>query len=51
MGQTILSFQNQKSGSAGVQATASGLTLEDLAIEDTKGEMHSRLRNDAIKQH
>ncbi|HEV8147387.1 MAG TPA: parallel beta-helix domain-containing protein [Bryobacteraceae bacterium] len=38
MGQTILSFQNQKSGSAGVQVTASGFTLEDLAIEDTKGD-------------
>jgi parallel beta-helix repeat protein len=38
MGQTILSFKDQKSGSAGLQVTSSGFTLEDLAIEDTKGD-------------
>src|SRR5258706_211614 len=38
MGQTILSFKDQKSGSAGLQVTASGFTLEDVAIEDTKGD-------------
>jgi parallel beta-helix repeat protein len=38
MGQTILSFKDQKSGSAGLQVTASGFAVEDLAIEDTKGD-------------
>src|ERR1044071_7714112 len=38
MGQTILSFKDQKSGSAGLQATANGFTIEDLAIEDAKGD-------------
>src|ERR1041385_8009220 len=38
MGQTILSFKDQKTGSAGLQVTASGFTIEDIAIEDTKGD-------------
>src|SRR5260370_40607295 len=38
MGKTILSFKNQKSGSAGMSVTAGGFTLEDVAIEDTKGD-------------
>ena len=38
MGQTILSFKDQKTGSAGLQVTAGGFTIEDLAIEDTKGD-------------
>ena len=35
---TILSFKNQKTGSAGMLVTAGGFTIEDLAIEDTKGD-------------
>lgn len=38
MDKTILSFKGQKSGAEGLLATAHGLTLEDLAIEDTKGD-------------
>lgn len=38
MDKTILSFKNQKTGSAGMLVTANGFTLEDLAIEDTKGD-------------
>jgi parallel beta-helix repeat protein len=35
---TILSFTGQKTGASGLLATADGFTLEDLAIEDTKGD-------------
>jgi parallel beta-helix repeat protein len=35
---TILSFKDQKTGSAGMLVTAGGFTLEDLAIEDPKGD-------------
>ena len=35
---TILSFKNQKTGPAGLQVTSNGFTIEDLAIEDTKGD-------------
>ena len=35
---TILSFKDQKSGAAGLQVTSSNFTIEDLAIEDTKGD-------------
>src|SRR6202171_2509463 len=35
---TILSFKDQKTGSAGMLVTAGGFTLEDLAIEDSKGD-------------
>lgn len=38
MASTILSFRNQKSGAAGMQVTSNGFTLEDVAIEDTKGD-------------
>src|SRR3982074_3668707 len=38
MDKTILSFRNQKAGSAGMLVTASGFTIEDLAIEDPKGD-------------
>src|SRR6266849_3437780 len=37
-GKTILSFKNQKTGAAGVLVTSNGFTIEDLAIEDTKGD-------------
>ena len=35
---TILSFKNQKSGSAGLLATGNAFTIEDMTIEDTKGD-------------
>ena len=35
---TILSFKNQKSGPAGLTVTGNGFTIQDLAIEDTKGD-------------
>ncbi|HTQ58237.1 MAG TPA: parallel beta-helix domain-containing protein [Bryobacteraceae bacterium] len=35
---TILSFKNQKSGPAGLTVTSNGFTIQDLAIEDTKGD-------------
>jgi len=38
MDKTILSFKNQKTGSAGMLVTANGFTIEDVAIEDTKGD-------------
>jgi parallel beta-helix repeat protein len=38
MDKTILSFRNQKAGSAGMLVTANGFTIEDLAIEDPKGD-------------
>jgi parallel beta-helix repeat protein len=38
MDKTILSFKNQKTGSAGMLVTANGFTLEDVAIEDSKGD-------------
>jgi len=38
MSQTVLSFKNQKSGSAGMTVTAADFTIEDIAFEDTKGD-------------
>jgi parallel beta-helix repeat protein len=38
MGKSILSFANQKSGSSGVLVTAGGFVIEDLAIEDARGD-------------
>ncbi len=38
MNKTILSFKNQKTGSAGMLVTSGGFTIEDLAIEDSKGD-------------
>jgi len=35
---TILSFKNQKTGAAGMMVTGNAFTLEDLAIEDSKGD-------------
>jgi parallel beta-helix repeat protein len=35
---TILSFNNQKTGSYGMQVTSNGFSIEDLAFEDTKGD-------------
>ncbi len=38
MDQTILSYANQVGGGEGLLVTASGVTLEDFAIEDSKGD-------------
>jgi parallel beta-helix repeat protein len=38
MNKTILSFADQKSGASGLLVNANGFTIEDLAIEDTKGD-------------
>ncbi len=38
MDKTILSFANQLSGAEGMLVTANDFTIEDLAIEDTKGD-------------
>jgi parallel beta-helix repeat protein len=35
---SVLSFRNQSSGSAGLTVTANGFTIEDMAVEDTKGD-------------
>src|SRR4030095_17213171 len=38
MDKTILSFKNQVAGAEGLLVTANDFTIEDLAIEDTKGD-------------
>ena len=38
MDKTILSFKNQKTGAAGMMVTSNGFTIQDLAIEDSKGD-------------
>ena len=38
MDKTVLSFKGQKSGAEGLIVNASGFTLENLAIEDSKGD-------------
>jgi parallel beta-helix repeat protein len=38
IGKTILSYRNQTSGAEGVLATANGFTLEDVSVQDTKGD-------------
>ncbi|WP_373696450.1 parallel beta-helix domain-containing protein [Hyphobacterium lacteum] len=38
MDETILSFANQTSGAEGLLVTASDFTIEDIAIEDTRGD-------------
>ena len=38
MDKTILSFQNQIAGAEGMLVSASDFTIQDLAIEDTKGD-------------
>lgn len=35
---TILSFKNQNAGKEGLIATGNGLSIQDLAVEDTKGD-------------
>lgn len=34
---TVLSFKNQSAGASGILGTGNGLTIEDLAVEDTSG--------------
>ncbi len=38
IGKTVLSYKNQKTGAAGIQATGDHFTLEGLTIQDTKGD-------------
>ncbi len=38
IGKTMLSYRNQTTGAAGILATANGFTLEDLSVQDTKGD-------------
>ncbi len=38
MDKTVLSFKNQKTGSAGMLVTSNGFTIEDVGFEDTKGD-------------
>ena len=38
MDKTILSFKGQSSGAEGLLVTADGFSIEDLSIEDTKGD-------------
>jgi parallel beta-helix repeat protein len=38
MDKTILNFRNQAAGAQGLLVTASNFTIEDLALEDTKGD-------------
>jgi len=38
IGKTVLSYKNQKTGAAGMLATGNNFTLEDVSIEDTKGD-------------
>jgi parallel beta-helix repeat protein len=38
IGRTVLSYKNQKTGAAGIQATADRFTLEGLTVQDTKGD-------------
>src|SRR4051812_3449883 len=35
---SVLSFKNQSTGSAGMMVTGNGFTIEDIAVEDTKGD-------------
>jgi parallel beta-helix repeat protein len=38
MDKSVLSFKNQTSGPAGLMVTANGFTVEDMAVEDSKGD-------------
>lgn len=38
IGKTVLSYSGQKTGAAGILATANGFTLEGLSIQNTKGD-------------
>jgi len=38
MSQTILSFRNQGAGAQGIVVTADAVVIQDLAVEDTKGD-------------
>ena len=38
MDKTVLSFKGQKAGAEGIKATGNGFVIEDLTIQDTKGD-------------
>ncbi len=38
IGKTVLSYKNQKTGAAGIQATGDHFTLEGITVQDTKGD-------------
>lgn len=38
MDKSVLSFKTQSTGSAGMMVTANGFTVEDLGVEDTRGD-------------
>jgi parallel beta-helix repeat protein len=38
IGKTVLSYKNQTTGAAGIQATGDHFTLEGLTVQDTKGD-------------
>ncbi|MBB5519528.1 parallel beta-helix domain-containing protein [Amphiplicatus metriothermophilus] len=48
MDKTILSFRNQIAGAEGLLVTASDFVIEDLAIEDTKGDALKVTKGDNI---
>jgi parallel beta-helix repeat protein len=48
MDKTILSFKNQQAGAEGLYITSNNVLVEDLAIEDTKGNASKSLKADNI---
>lgn len=48
MDQTVLSFKNQEAGAEGLYITSDHVTVEDLAIEDTKGNGLKALKADHL---
>ncbi len=48
MDKTILSFRNQEAGAEGLYITSKNVVVEDLAIEDTKGNAVKSLKADNI---
>lgn len=48
MDKTILSFKNQEAGAEGLYITSDNVVVEDLAIEDTKGNAVKSLKADNI---
>ncbi len=48
MDKTILSFKNQEAGAEGLYITSNNVVVEDIAIEDTKGNAIKSLKADNI---
>ena len=48
MDKTILSFKNQEAGAEGLYITSDNIVVEDIAIEDTKGNAIKSLKADNI---